>query len=189
MIDRDTIYNVMNRSSSMVVYNIPELNIRREFQPGETKRISFDELEKLTYQAGGTTLMQDYFLIRNADATEALNIATEPEYYMTDDEIKNLIVSGSLDEFLDCLDFAPEGVLEIIKKMAIELPMNDVEKRAALKKKTGLDVDAAIKNKMAEIMDEGEAVATEAPHRRVAPAATSAAPERRTEKPKYSVKK
>lgn len=189
MIDRDTIYNVMNRSSSMVVYNIPELNIRREFQPGETKRISFDELEKLTYQAGGTTLMQDYFLIRNVDATEALNIATEPEYYMTDDEIKNLIVAGSLDEFLDCLDFAPEGVLEIIKKMAIELPMNDVEKRAALKKKTGLDVDAAIKNKMAEIMDEGEAAATEVPHRRVAPTATSVAPERRAEKPKYSVKK
>lgn len=189
MVDNSTIYNVLNRSSSMVVYTIPELNIRREFQPGETKRISFEELEKLTYQAGGSTLIQDYFLIRNADATEALNITTEPEYYMTDAEIKNLILTGSLDEFLDCLDFAPEGVLEIIKKMAIELPMNDVEKRTALKKKTGLDVDAAIKNKMAELMDEGAEVAAAAPHRRVTQSTTSASAERRVEKPKYSVKK
>ena len=34
------VYNVKNRSSSMVVYSIPEAGIRREFTPGETKRIS-----------------------------------------------------------------------------------------------------------------------------------------------------
>ncbi len=49
MINANTMYNVKNRSSSTVVYRIPEDNIRREFAPGETKRISFGELEKLTY--------------------------------------------------------------------------------------------------------------------------------------------
>jgi hypothetical protein len=42
-------YNVKNRSTSMVVYRIPEDGIRREFAPGETTRINFRELEKLSY--------------------------------------------------------------------------------------------------------------------------------------------
>ena len=188
MINANTVYNVLNRSSSMVGYTIPELNIRREFQPGETKKIKFSELEQLTYQPGGTTLIQDYFLIREQEVTDALNIQTEIEYYMNEDNVRDLILKGSLDQFLDCLDFAPEGVLEIIKKLAIELPMNDVEKREALKKKTGLDVDAAIKNKMAEMVDEGAPAASEAPHRRVQESANEA-PVRRAEAPKYTVKK
>lgn len=138
MINANTIYNVLNRSSSMVGYTIPELNIRREFQPGETKKIKFSELEQLTYQPGGTTLIQDYFLIREQEVTDALNIQTEIEYYMNEDNVKDLILKGSLDQFLDCLDFAPEGVLEMIKKLAIELPMNDVEKREALKRRPAL---------------------------------------------------
>lgn len=49
MITETTMYNVKNRSSSVVTYRIPETNLRREFAPGETKRIPFGELEKLTY--------------------------------------------------------------------------------------------------------------------------------------------
>ena len=188
MINANTVYNVLNRSSSMVGYTIPELNIRREFQPGETKKIKFSELEQLTYQPGGTTLIQDYFLIREQEVTDALNIQTEIEYYMNEDNVRDLILNGSLDQFLDCLDFAPEGVLEMIKKLAIELPMNDVEKREALKKKTGLDVDSAIKNKMAEMVDEGAPAASEAPHRRVQEPVNEAAV-RRTEARKYTGKK
>lgn len=60
MITQDTIFNVKNRSSSVAVYRIPELNIRREFAPGETKKISFGELEKLTYQSGGRELIENF---------------------------------------------------------------------------------------------------------------------------------
>lgn len=45
MISKDTMYNVKNRSASIVIYKIPEANIRREWQPGEVKRISYGELE------------------------------------------------------------------------------------------------------------------------------------------------
>ena len=63
MINQDTMYNVKNRSSSVVVYRIPENNIRREFAPGETKKIAFGELEKLTYQAGGRELLEKFLQI------------------------------------------------------------------------------------------------------------------------------
>jgi len=39
------------------------------------------------------------------------------------------MTTGSLDEFLDCLDFAPEGVKDLIKTLSVELPLNDVSKR------------------------------------------------------------
>jgi hypothetical protein len=47
--DKSKIYEVKNRSSSVVVYSIPEDGVKRTFQPGEIKRISFGELEKLTF--------------------------------------------------------------------------------------------------------------------------------------------
>ena len=43
-------YNVKNRSAGAVLYTIPEDNIRRRFAPGETKRISYEELLHLSYQ-------------------------------------------------------------------------------------------------------------------------------------------
>ena len=52
---------VTNRSASRVCYSVPELGIRlRDFQPGETKRISYDELQGLTYVPGGLALMRDF---------------------------------------------------------------------------------------------------------------------------------
>jgi hypothetical protein len=58
MITENTMYNVKNRSSSVVVYRIPETNLRREFAPGEIKKIPFGELEKLTYQQGGREMLE-----------------------------------------------------------------------------------------------------------------------------------
>ena len=81
MIAPDTIYAVKNRSSSMVGYVVPEMNIRREFQPGETKKIAFKELEALSYQPGGLELIQDYLQTTAEELTKELNVTTEPEYY------------------------------------------------------------------------------------------------------------
>ena len=156
--DKNTIYNVRNRSAGIVGYSIPEKNILREFAPGETKRLTFEELELLTYQPGGRTLMENYLQIQSDEATENLNIHTEPEYKMSDEEIKNLMLNGSLDAFLDCLDFAPVGVIDLIKKLAVSLPLNDMEKREAIKNKFGFDVTKAIENSKAD--DEDDAAFT-----------------------------
>lgn len=140
------VYNVKNRSASRVIYRIPESNIRREFSPGETKKISFAELEQLSYQPGGQALMVNFLQIQSAEATNNLGIRTEPEYNMSEQQVIDLIKTGSLDAFLDCLDFAPVGVLDLLKKYAVSIPLTDYEKRKALKEKTGFDVDKAIVN-------------------------------------------
>ena len=144
MITQETMYNVKNRSSSMVVYRIPETNLRREFAPGETKRIPFGELEKLTYQSGGRELLENFLQILEEEVTTNLNVHRELEYDMSEAQIRDLLLTGSLDAFLDALDFAPIGVIDLIKSMAVTLPLTNLQKRKALKDKTGFDVDRAL---------------------------------------------
>ena len=144
MITQETMYNVKNRSSSMVVYRIPETNLRREFAPGETKRIPFGELEKLTYQPGGRELLENFLQILEEEVTTNLNVNRELEYDMSEEQVRDLLLTGSVDAFLDALDFAPIGVIDLIKSMAVALPLTNLQKRKALKDKTGFDVDRAL---------------------------------------------
>lgn len=171
MINENTVYNVKNRSSSEVVYRIPESNLRRSFAPGETKRIPFGELEKLTYQQGGRELLEQFLQILDEAPTSRLNIHREVEYDMSEVQIRDLLLTGSLDAFLDALDFAPMGVIDLIKTMAVQLPLTDLNKRRALKEKTGFDVDKALVHIEEEKAEEGEKITPIEPERRVKPAA------------------
>lgn len=177
------ILKVKNRSASLAVYSIPEINIRREFAPGETKNITYGELEKLSYQPGGRAIMQNFLQIIDSEATGDLGINREPEYDLSEQQIVDLMNNGSLDAFLDCLDFAPVGVIDLIKKFAVSLPLNDINKRDALKKKTGFDVTVALANMQKE-KEDAEAPVVETKERRVK---TESAPEGRRTTPKYNV--
>lgn len=150
------IFLVKNRSSSVVVYSIPEENIRREFSPSETKKIKFYELEKLIYQPGGRAILTNFLQIEDDNALNELSVKAEPEYFMSEKQIVQLLAEGSQDSFLDALDFAPIGVIDLIKQYSIELPLTDSRKIEALKQKTGFDVNAALANKAKEKEDEPE---------------------------------
>lgn len=168
MIRSEDIFNVKNRSTSVVVYRIPESNLRREWAPGEVKRIPFGELEKLTYQPGGRELIANFLQIMENEVTDDLNVRREPEYNMSEEQVRDLILNGSIDAFLDALDFAPLGVIDLIKTMSVQLPITDMAKREALKTKTGFDVDKAIENDRASKEDnKKETIADKPVERRV----------------------
>lgn len=157
--NKTTYYNVKNRSASKVVYRIPEANIRREFAPGEVKRLPYRELEQLTYQAGGRAILENFLQVTEEKGIEQLNIRAEAEYYMSEEQIIELLKSGSIEAFLDCLDFAPIGIIDLIKKFAVELPLTDTRKIEAIKEKTGYDVTKALEMlKAAQEPDEDTAV-------------------------------
>ena len=141
-----TMFRVKNRGASTVVYKIADKGIRREFQPGQILNISAEELEELTFQPGGTMILSQFLQILDLEGIQTARIKTEPEYHMSEQDVAKLITSGSLDAFLDALDFAPIGVIDLIKKLSISIPMVDIQKRKALKEKTGFDVEAALKH-------------------------------------------
>ena len=147
--DKSTNIKVLNRDNGAVVYSIPEMNgLTRVFQSGETKEVTFEELQKLSYIPGGMELLKDSLLILdNKAAIQELIGEVELEYSYTKEDIINLMKNGSLDEFLDCLDFAPGGVKDLIKTLAVELPLNDIQKRDAIKTKLGYDVSKIIEIK------------------------------------------
>jgi hypothetical protein len=184
----EIMYNVKNRGASVVVYRIPEANIRRSFAPGETKRISAEELEKLTFQPGGMTLLTNFLQVQDEVVLEQMGVKVEPEYHMSEKDVAELIAAGSLDAFLDALDFAPVGVIDLIKKLSVSIPLTDIQKRKALKEKTGFDVDAALKHIEEEKEDEGGNTILKQPaaERRVKEEVPAG---RRTSAPKYNVVK
>ena len=176
---------VKNRGASHVSYRIPEDGIRRSFAPGETKEISYQELEKLTFQPGGMMLLTNYLQLIETEALNAFGIHTEPEYHMSEADVAKLIKVGSLDAFLDALDFAPVSVIDLIKKMSVDIPLMDMEKRKALKAKTGFDVDAALRHIEEEKEDNGQNTILKTTERRVKPDAAPAG--RRTAPPQYNI--
>lgn len=157
MIDKSTLIKVKNRDNGTVGYTIPDLgNLHRNFQVGETKEITMEELRKLSYIPGGNAILRDCLIIENREAVAELLGEVEPEYNYTEEEVKVLLTSGTYDQFMDALDFAPKGVIELIKDLAVKLKLNDVAKRQAILEKTGFNVTKAI-----EINAETEAVEEE----------------------------
>lgn len=142
----ETKVSVTNRSYGVVAYSIPEMNIRREFAPHETKKIPVNEIEALTYQAGGRELIEDYLLVHDSGVLEeVVNIQVEPEYWLTEEKIPNWMQTCSEDEFIDALNFAPDGVKTLIKQYAVSLPLNDYNKIEAIKQILNFDVMGAIR--------------------------------------------
>lgn len=173
-------YRVKNRSAGTVSYRIPDTTNRRRFSPGEVKKISAKELEGLTYSAGGMALLANFLQILDEEAINKVGLKPQPEYYMSEEDIVKLMQTGSQDEFLDCLDFAPPGIIDIIKKLSVSLPLADLNKRLALKEKTGFDCDAALRHVVEEKAEEPK---QNTPTRRVQIESTT----RRTS-PKYTIK-
>lgn len=186
MLDKTTLIKVVNRDNGTVGYTIPDLgNLHRNFQPKEEKEVTMEELRKLSYLPGGLTLLKDCLVIKNADAIAELLGTVEPEYHYTEEEIKKLLLYGTMDQFMDCLDFAPQGVIDLLRSLAVELQVSDINKREAIKAKTGFDVTKAIEiNKVTA----EEEVAPERT-RRATPITTAEpeAPVRRAAAPKYKI--
>ena len=178
---------VRNRDAGSVGYIIPDQGIRRTFSPGETKKIALEELQTLQYVPGGEFTLKHLLMVNDKDALSALNMETEPEYFYTEKEVRELLSTGTLDQLKDCLDFAPEGVIDLIKKIAVDIKLPDTLKREAIEKKTGFSINNAIM--VNQVMDAEEEVKEEPKAtRRATPIATGEEKTaRRTNLPKYNV--
>ena len=168
---------VRNRSTSVVVYSVPDLNVKREFSAGEIKEIPQQELEILLQQPGGRVILTEYLQVNKEDIKSLDIEEQEQEYFYNEEDVKRIMKFGTLDEFLDMLDFAPEGVMDMIKTYAIELPLSDLYKVNALRDKTGFDSAKALEN---SIDENGELQVADAPKRRVSNGEASGERQRRT---------
>ena len=182
---------VTNRDSGTVSYTIEDRGIRRIFVAGETKKIPFAEIQALQYIAGGDYMLRHLFMVKDLEVLDKLNIETEPEYFYTEADVKKLLLEGTVDQLEDALNFSPDGVLEIIKKLAVELEIPDIRKRNLITEKTGFNVNNAINVNAVMAEETPEEVPTETKKRKAAPITTeeSAEPKRKAAIPTYNVVK
>lgn len=145
MLNKDTLVKVKNRSNGTVSYRIPDLgNLRRYYEIGETKEVTVEEVEKLSAIQGGYELLKDYLMIEDEELANKVLNHIEPEYYYTEEDVKNLLLNGSVDQLDDCLTFGGEAIVNLVKKYAVELKIADLNKRNLIKDKTGFNVSAAV---------------------------------------------
>lgn len=168
---------VRNRNNGTTGYTLSN-GVTRLFNLGETKKIDIEELREASTVPGGQYILENYLIINDKTALEYLDINPEPEYFYTEKEVKELLERGSLDQLEDCLNFAPQGVIDLLKKIAIDIQLPDMKKRKLISEKTGFSIDNAIR--VNEALEEEDAAQIEAPaQERKAEPITPEAPKRK----------
>lgn len=181
---------VENRGNAIVAYSVPESNIKRRFVANEIKEISMGELRQAIQIPGTYRVILNNLIIHDKSAVEELLPNVEPEYFYTAKDVDFLLTRGTLDQLKDALDFAPEGVIALIKDQAVKTELNDIRKREAILEQTNFNVTKAIEINHVS----ADANGSETKTRRAAlpteevQEAHQSTPTRRTEAPKYTLK-
>ena len=76
-----------------------------------------------------------------------VDVDNTPEYNWGRKDVIDALNNPNIDVLLDALDFAPDGIKQLIADVAVETEVADVNKRKAISDKLGIDVDAMITNK------------------------------------------
>lgn len=144
--EKTKMVKVTNRSNGPVGYNIPDApaGYERNFAPGQTLEVEYEEIKKLYWTTGGRVLIKEYFTITDEEVLGDLGIVPEPEYFYTKDDVKELLLNGSYEQLEDALEFGPEGVIELIRDLAVDLKIPDVNKRDLISEKTGANISQII---------------------------------------------
>ena len=193
MIKDDTLINVRNRNNGTTGYTLADgAKETRLWAENEVKKITFAELKRVSYLPGGAELLRDYLVIEDPAAIEALNVGIDiqeqPEYLYTENEIRDLLFNGSLDELKDFLDFSPDGGIEIAKQIAVNEELPDMRKRKIISEATGFNINTAIE--INDMMKDSGVAEDAAPkkQRRVAKETEAApVPEKPTRRTNYKI--
>ena len=140
----EKLVKVTNRNAGITGYVLDEGRIHRRFELNETKSIPLEELKALAANPGGKKILNDYLVINDKSALEALDLNVEQEYFYKEEDIEKILLTGELDLLEDTLNFAPQGVIEILKRKAVELQLPDTRKRKLILDKTGFSIDNAL---------------------------------------------
>ena len=151
------------------MYLLPEDNLRRVYRPYEEKNSQVAELRKVFWQPGGPALLQEFLQVKDKELAEEFGVDPEVfahEYSWDVNKVDRVLLKEDIDVLHDALDFAPEGIVDLIVARAVALKIADVNKRNLIQEYTGKDI-----NQMISMQDQldaalGEEKEDAAPRRR-----------------------
>lgn len=145
----DDVVEITNLLDCTCGYVVELTGVRRSLPPHASFKVKAGELRELNYQLGGQEILKNYIRVDNPSLAKEFGVDVEntPEYNWGREEVKDCLLNANIDVLLDALDFAPAGIKQLISDMAVELEISDVNKRQAISKAMGVDIDSMISNK------------------------------------------
>lgn len=168
IVNDTTLVPVRNMVNHRVVYTIPEEHRRVVFEAFQEKKIPAKELRALNYTVGGSILLKNYLCVKSIDMRAEFNIPSDQiEYDWTEKDIQHVLLSNDspIEQLEDALDFAPQGIREMIVDYAVEWKIPDSNRRKVISKMMNLDIDEMIK--FAEMVEESNDTVPQNTHRRL----------------------
>ena len=145
----DDIIEITNLLDCTCGYIVDLTGVRRILPPHASFKVKASELRELFYQRGGQELLHNYIRVGNKALAQEFGVDVDntPEYNWGRKDVVDALNNPNVDVLFDALDFAPDGIKQLIADVAVETEVADVNKRKAISDKLGIDVDAMIKNK------------------------------------------
>lgn len=179
---------VTNRTSGMLGYTIDVLRVSRFWnKPGDYLNIAIDELLELKTVPGGMNILTNWVVIEDEEALKIVfdDQEVQPEYKYGLEEVDFLLYEATLEQLLDALDYAPEGVLNLILSNSKKKLPNTTAKISAINDKFNTNINQAFELNQGGLEDSEEAKEDVRP-RRTAPIDLN---EKEADIPKYNVVK
>ena len=145
----DDIIEITNLLDCTCGYIVDLTGVRRILPPHASFKVKASELRELFYQRGGQELLHNYIRVGNKALAQEFGVDVDntPEYNWGRKDVIDALNNTDIDVLLDALDFAPDGIKQLIADVAVETEVADVNKRKAISDKLGINVDAMITNK------------------------------------------
>lgn len=141
-------YEVISKYNGYLSVKEYNTNITRIFpRLGFKMLLSEESIRNIAYNPGGRFILENRLIINDSELIKKLELNLELEDTYTPEDIKELLISGSKDQLEDALNFGNDGTKELIKDTAINLEINDLEKRKVIQDYTHIDINKAIDNK------------------------------------------
>lgn len=141
---------VQNLTNDDVIYIDNDGGVERRiiFKPQQTQELPEDMIERMSYDIGGSRLLTDYLSVKDDEIRQRIGVpADQIEYDYTKEEVIANLKSNDLNVILDMLDFAPEGIIEMMVTEAVNLPITNRDVMKAISEKTGKNIEMMINNK------------------------------------------
>lgn len=148
LVSDDTLVTIENMVGHDVSYIVSSLGVRRKLMPGVPFQVTAKELRALYGEPGGEVMIRSFIRVKNEQLQREFGIpADQVEYNWTVKDVDDVLLNKEEDYLLDALDFAPEGIVDLILQRAIELELPNMNKRKAIMNKTGVNITKSIENR------------------------------------------
>lgn len=129
-------YLSLKESESGIVRTFPNKGFKMS--------LSKDSILQISYTPGGRKTLKERILFKDKEIIDLLDLGLELEDTFSEKDLKELLLTGTVAQLEDALEFGNKGTIELIKDLAIELKISDNNKRDAISKKTGTNINNII---------------------------------------------